>query len=180
MPAIAAHTTKTKGRPRKIISETNTIPIVKETMKKEPSLTSSMYDHIKEGWERIPLVLTVSYQSYIVALWSYVSLQHTAKVTSPFITVTHAIFSICAGLSLDLVMVGTALRDDDKGPIHLLTLFSAWIASSSIAYAYFIGDPWEKLLHVTWSTMTFLFSWSLAEGKGTNLFQKTKDWLWSK
>lgn len=123
--------------------------------------------------EKAPLALTVLYQSYIVTLWSYWTLQtHTInKINASFLDVAHAVFSVFAGLSLDFVMIGTALRDDKKGIVHFLTLVGAWVASSAISFNYFEGD-W---LHITWSTMVFLFSWSLAEGRGTDITKELRE-----
>lgn len=128
-------------------------------------------------FEKAPLALTVLYQSYIVTLWSYYTLHETTitKINQPFLDFTHALFSMFAGLSLDFVMIGTALRNDQKGPVHFLTLVGAWIASSAIAFSYFEGTLFQKSLHVTWSTMVFLFSWSLAEGRGTDITKSLRE-----
>ncbi len=142
-------------------------PVIKPVEQKKPEyMTMGFWGHIAE---KTPLFLAVSYQSFIVGLWSYQELILANRDLPPEMTIVYAIFSACAGLSLDLVMIGTALRKDTKGATHLATLFSAWIASSAIAFSYFPGEPAQRVLHITWSTMVFLFSWSLAEGRGSTI-----------
>ncbi len=155
--ASTTRKTSVRKKPVKAVDASTVTPVKKET---KPNTRIEIMNGILE---KGPLFLAVSYQSYIVGLWSFVELQ---KVTSALnLGFTNALFSIFAGLSLDLIMIGTALRKDTKNITHLITLFTAWIASSLIAYTYFNGD----LLHVTWSTMVFMFSWSLAEGRGNEL-----------
>lgn len=110
------------------------------------------------------LFLAVAFQAYVVALYTFQELQKVTAGMGGFIEYTNVIFSTASGLSLDLVVVTTALSNDKKTKWHLATLIAAWVASSAITFNFFPGENTQKILHVSWSTLIFLFSISRSHG----------------
>lgn len=151
---------------------TNTADATVDT--RSVSTSSRRNESVKKEWRVIidtvvlkgPLFLAVLYQSYIVGWFSFISLQEaTDGYRSFFVTMNNIIFSIFAGLSFDLMIVGTALRNDEKKLSHLATIVAAWVASSAIAYSLFPGEWQQKILHISWTTTIMLFSLSMSEGR---------------
>lgn len=108
--------------------------------------------------EKTALSLAMAAQAFMVAQW-YLG-PHTNPALMTAISALYVIFAICAGVSLDLVVVITTIgrRDGRQSYWSHATAFGASLFSAAIAYdAYNPAVDYGAVLNVAWAVVVFLF-----------------------